>query len=159
MTERLFLGIGAFMGSENEEIVAAVLLFHPDGSVLMQHRDDIPGLRHANMWVPPGGHCEPGETPAAGAHREFLEETCYACADLRFLTVFPYPAEDGWKPFRLFVYWDIYDGRQKVECREGQAMEFIARDQASQLLMPGYIVPLWDQGLRAFAHFSDKRAG
>ena len=65
------------MADNRVDVVAAVFLIRPDGSVLLQHRDDKPGLRHANMWVPPGGHCEPGETPRECAQREFLEETCY----------------------------------------------------------------------------------
>lgn len=36
-------------------------------------------------WVPPGGHIEPGETPAQAAEREFLEETGHAAEALSAL--------------------------------------------------------------------------
>ena len=41
------------------------------GRVLLQFRPWPPG------WELPGGHCEPGEDPAATATREILEETGY----------------------------------------------------------------------------------
>ena len=55
--------------------VAAVVLLHPNESMLLQLRDDKPGLRDAGKWVPPGGHCEPGESMKECARREFSEET------------------------------------------------------------------------------------
>ena len=43
-------------------IVGAIFLLSADGALLMQLRDEKPNLRHAGMWLPPGGHSEPDET-------------------------------------------------------------------------------------------------
>ena len=53
----------------SRERVSAVILLRDDGAALMQHRDDKPGLRNAGMWVPPGGHRDPGEEAVACAGR------------------------------------------------------------------------------------------
>src|SRR2546426_11810314 len=75
-------------------IVVGVVLLRPDGSALLQLRDNKPGLNAAGQWVFPGGHCDPGEPLEDGARREFLEETAYRCADLRLLTTFCHPNDD-----------------------------------------------------------------
>ncbi|GLW34706.1 NUDIX domain-containing protein [Actinoplanes regularis] len=54
--------------------LAAVVLLDPRGHLLLQLRDDK-APRFPNTWGLPGGHCEPGETPAAAAARELWEET------------------------------------------------------------------------------------
>ena len=61
-----------------KRVAGIVLLREPDGAALLQHRDDKPGLPHANLWVPPGGHCDGDESWDACAAREFLEETGYS---------------------------------------------------------------------------------
>jgi len=66
--------------------VAGVVLLRDDNAALLQLRDNKPGLNAAGLWVFPGGHCEPGESLEDGARREFLEETGYVCAALRWVT-------------------------------------------------------------------------
>ena len=65
-------------------LVSYVLLVDPDdGAVLLA--DHI----RAGLWLPPGGHVEPGEHPAAAAGREAGEELGIAAefASPSFLTV------------------------------------------------------------------------
>jgi 8-oxo-dGTP pyrophosphatase MutT (NUDIX family) len=130
-----------------------ILLREPDGDALLQHRDDKPGLPHANLWVPPGGHCDDNESWESCAAREFLEETGYRCGNLRFLTELDVDHIQYSPPLRLKVYWDIYDGRQTVACNEGQALEFVARSCASHLAVPEFLVGLWDQALSAWRNW------
>ena len=61
-------------------IVGAIFLLRDDGALLLQLRDDKPNLRHAGMWVPPGGHIDDDESIEQGTRREFLEETDYVCS-------------------------------------------------------------------------------
>jgi 8-oxo-dGTP diphosphatase len=57
-------------------VAATVLLRRPDGSILMQLRDDGRGtaIPFPNTWNFPGGLVEQGETPLSAAVREIEEE-------------------------------------------------------------------------------------
>ena len=133
---------------ENLPRVGAVFLLREDGAALLQLRDNKPGLRNAGVWVPPGGHADPGEDIETCARREFAEETDYVCGELHRLCAFV-DEVSGWPPYELTVFWARYDGRQNHTCREGQALEFIPRTEAAGKPMPHYIVDLWDAALAA----------
>jgi len=75
--------------------VCGVILLRRDGAALLRHRDDKPGLRHAGMWVPPGGHAVLGESKHDCARRELREETDHFTSDLRLLTSFTDKIEGG----------------------------------------------------------------
>ena len=128
--------------------VSTVFLLRADGAALMQHRDDRPGLRHAGMWVPPGGHRESGEDAKACAERELLEETDYRCNNLTFLHAF-LDKQPGWEPYELTVFRARYDEEQQVCCHEGQALEFVSRENADALSVPAYLIDLWDMAVAA----------
>jgi 8-oxo-dGTP diphosphatase len=57
-------------------ICATALLQRPNGSILMQLRDDGDGtpIPYPNMWNFPGGAVEPSEKPIEAAIREIAEE-------------------------------------------------------------------------------------
>jgi hypothetical protein len=50
----------------------------------------------------------------------------------------------------LHVFWAAYDGVQAVTCLEGQALEFIPREQVSSHRIPEVMVSLWDRALALF---------
>lgn len=54
---------------------AVAFLHDPLGRVLMQLRDDWPGLAQAGRWGPFGGGVEPGEGLTEAVLREVAEET------------------------------------------------------------------------------------
>jgi len=126
--------------------VAAVLLLRRDGAALLQHRDDKPGLRNAGMWVPPGGHAEPGESMIDCARRELREEAEYDATDLRFLLSFDDTVE-GWPTYHLTFFWCWYDGIQRVACHEGQALGFVERSTVINYQIPAYLINVWDAAL------------
>jgi 8-oxo-dGTP pyrophosphatase MutT (NUDIX family) len=137
------------MDQQETDRVAAVVLLREDGSALMQHRDDKPGLSRAGMWVVPGGHQEPGEPIEACAARELHEETCYRADGLHFLAALPDVNDVTGKAYTLVVFWGRYDGRQAVECREGQGLRFLKRSEAPAYPIPEVVLRAWDLALAA----------
>ncbi len=131
------------------ETVVVVFLLRDDGAALLQLRDHKPGLRHAGRWGLPGGHCEAGESLEVSARREVQEETGYACGALHPIADFEDHDDKTCPPYHLVVYWCRYDGRQSVECREGQALRFVARSDASRHPIPEHLLPIWDRAIAA----------
>jgi len=129
--------------------VCAVVLLREDGAALLQLRDDIPGIVDPGIWVIPGGHLEPGETSVEGARREFEEETCYRCASVRPLVEFDLRSLGYAMEGRLKFFWERYDGRQAIECREGQALRFVSRHAVESLPHRVYLTQVWDLALAA----------
>jgi 8-oxo-dGTP pyrophosphatase MutT (NUDIX family) len=123
--------------------VAGVVLLRDDGAALLQHRDDISTISDPGLWVFPGGHVEWGETPRECAAREMEEETCYRCHNLRPLIRLA--IEGG----TLLFFWENYDGRQPVACREGQGLEFVDRRKVESLPKQPYLTDVFDLALAA----------
>jgi 8-oxo-dGTP diphosphatase len=133
---------------EKTQEVVGVVLLRGDGTALLQHRDNIPTIQDPGLWVMPGGHLEPGETPEEGAVREFQEETDYRCTNLHPLTRLT-GAEGSAENQELIFFWAPYDGSQRIECREGQALRFVPRAQAENLPHRDYLTEVWDLALAA----------
>jgi 8-oxo-dGTP pyrophosphatase MutT (NUDIX family) len=123
--------------------VVGVVLLRDDGAALLQHRDNISTISDPGLWVFPGGHLEGSETSHDGAAREMEEETGYRCHDLRPLTRFA--VEDG----ELSFFWENYDGRQQVACREGQGLGFVDRQKVESLPKRSYLTGVFDLALAA----------
>lgn len=136
-------------GSPPVTTVCGVIVLRADGAALLQHRDDIPTINDPGLWVIPGGHVEPGESPQQGAVREVEEETCYRSANPRPLADF-HGSELGYPGnLRMVFFWDEYDGVQRIECREGQAAAFVRRADAHRLPRRDYLTRIWDLALAA----------
>ena len=129
--------------------IAGVVVLREDGAALLQLRDDIPTIQDPGIWVIPGGHVNLDESPSVGAAREVEEETCYRCTQVRPLAQCR-GVELGYDhDFDLFFFWENYDGRQPVECREGQAVAFVPRAEAERLPRRSYLTEIWDLALAA----------
>jgi 8-oxo-dGTP pyrophosphatase MutT (NUDIX family) len=139
------------MDQREADQVATVVLLRDDGAALMQLRDVKPDLPRAGMWVIPGGHVEPGEAIEQCARRELREETCYECDGLRFLACLPDINDVTGRPYSLVVFWARYDGRQALECREGQRLCFMQRSEAANYPIPGIVMRAWDMALNLAA--------
>jgi 8-oxo-dGTP pyrophosphatase MutT (NUDIX family) len=139
-------GPGSIDADYDGPMIAAVYLLRDDGAALLQLRDQKPGLRHAGVWVPPGGHMDPGEILEQTARREFEEETRIHCTSLQWSNAFEVVLPP-WPTFLLANFWDRYDGAQAYECLEGQMLRFIERERAAELPMPAFVVKDWDHVL------------
>jgi len=83
-------------------VTASAIVVSDDGSRVLLHRHKRLGL-----WLQPGGHIEPGETPWQGAHREALEETGLpvgeVSTDLLHVDVHPGPRKHTHLDLRYLV--------------------------------------------------------
>ncbi len=63
----------------------------PQANILMQLRDDIPGIVYPGHWGLFGGHLEPRETPIEAMYRELEEEIQYHPTHLDYFGSFVDP--------------------------------------------------------------------
>lgn len=112
------------------DVVVAVLRA-PDGRVLMTERKA--GKIAAGFWELPGGQVEPGESPAAAAARELLEEIGVQVLDLVPWRVY----EHDFPARRLRLHWfHVRQWSGEPHGREGQRLAWVdpARPSVGPLL-------------------------
>lgn len=109
--------------------VAAALV--DNGKVLMQQRDVKPDVTMPGRWCLPGGVVEEDETPKQAIKREFFEETGYQLKNPQLLAKDFYTVND--RKTVGYIFYEVYDGKQKIECQEGQKMEFKSQGELSKL--------------------------
>lgn len=134
--------------SKSDKHVCAVFILKTDGSALLQHRDDKPGLIHPGKWTIPGGHREKSESTQDCARREVAEECNYRCKELFELNTFELNDGNGYD-YTLTLFWTPLDPDQEksIECREGQAMTFVEREAANSLPILQFLLPYWDRSI------------
>jgi 8-oxo-dGTP pyrophosphatase MutT (NUDIX family) len=105
--------------------IAGAVLWNPDGTVLLQHRDDVPGVKDAGKWSLFGGGIEPGEDPETAMLRELDEEIGYRPASYHpFLVLRARTAV-----FHLFLAM-IREPLGRLQLTEGQGFAYLAPEDA-----------------------------
>jgi len=100
--------------------IAGALLWHPAGTVLLQHRDDAAGIEDAGKWSLFGGGMEAGEDAEAAMLRELDEELGFVPERYQaFLTL-----HAGDAVFHLFLA-HIAAPIEALELREGQGFGYL----------------------------------
>ncbi len=116
---------------------------HMTGSALIVGSRGIVLLRHRRLgiWVQPGGHVDPGETPWAAAGREAVEETGMA---VRFLGDEPelahvdvHPGGRGHTHFDLRYLFTADDADPTPPPEESQEVGWFGWDAAAAVAEPG----------------------
>lgn len=119
-------------------IGACVLLQDSDDRVLMQLRDDVPGILAPGKWCLFGGHVDPGEEPLEAAVRELKEETGL---NVEPDALIPYVRTRS-RPSSnlLFIFRAKLDLKPADICvGEGAGFGFFTRDQVDRLdLIPAF---------------------
>jgi ADP-ribose pyrophosphatase len=112
-----------------------LLPIFPDGSILMVRQ-----YRHAMgtmLWELVAGRLEPGESRAAGARRELVEETGYAARRVKqILEIFPSPGfvtERMW----IFVATGLQQGAAKPEEDERITARKFSRAALERMIRSG----------------------
>jgi 8-oxo-dGTP diphosphatase len=101
--------------------IAGAVLWHPSGCVLLQHRDDAPGVKDAGKWSLFGGGIEPGEDAETAMLRELDEEIGFRPTRYQpFLTLHSEDAE-----FHLFLA-QIGVPIEALRLHEGQGFAYLA---------------------------------
>jgi 8-oxo-dGTP pyrophosphatase MutT (NUDIX family) len=107
-----------------------VLLTKDKNEVLLQLRDNKPEISYPNYWVISGGHIEIEDIKSA-VIREIKEETNYRTLQPIFFK--KEVTTNGNIINEDYYFYDFFDDKQEIECREGQRMEFIAIKDLQQL--------------------------
>jgi 8-oxo-dGTP diphosphatase len=103
-------------------LIACTFLVDRNGALLLQLRDDKTSY-HPNVWGPPGGAVEAGETPAEAAVRELWEETrLRPDGELRLFAEQELPEQGR---IKSYFYGSTTARQEDVVLGEGAAMLFI----------------------------------
>lgn len=114
---------------------ALAILTNGAGEVLLQLRDDNPGIPYPNTWGVPGGGIEPGETSEEAVRRELREEIAFEAGALAFLGRFVTP-----EGFVLNVYTGaIAAPREALALNEGVDLRYFAPEALPGLTIAGWL--------------------
>jgi len=134
--------------------VAVGLIVADDGRVLLQHRDDKPGVSGAGLWGFFGGHVEPGERTSQAFLREMREELGWQPRHFEHYLTDDAPPLPGAKGYGLHITSHVFAAHLQVPLDaltlgEGQAMALFAPDAPEAL--PAALVPGLGEIIAAFA--------
>lgn len=108
--------------------VAGAVLLHPDGRVLLQHRDDKPEIESPGQWSLFGGGMDDGEGPEGAMLREIEEEIDYRPSAYRPLLVF-----SGWATeFHIYLA-SVTVPLEELTLMEGQGFGYFTVPEALRL--------------------------
>lgn len=111
----------------------AVILENQFGQVLLQLRENKPGLPFANHWTLPGGRVESEETSLAAAYRELREELGMAIP-IRLWQVYDRVHESG----QFIIEQYVFVGRTQhavteFTLGEGVELRYVAQQDLEEL--------------------------
>lgn len=118
-----------------DTIIAVGLIVAEDGRILLQHRDDKPGLLGAGQWGFFGGHLEPGEPPTRAFVREIGEELGWRPRHIELYGVFEFE-RDGARVTSHAYAAHLDTPLDALVLGEGQAMGLFAPDALPDDAMP-----------------------
>jgi 8-oxo-dGTP diphosphatase len=106
-----------------------LIIENAKGEILLQLRDNKPGLEYPNCWGTFGGQIEEGETPQEALVREVKEELGYHVESSEMYRVYSF---DGYDIY-MFSTIDKKITLNDFNVREGQRAEFFSREAASKI--------------------------
>ncbi len=113
-----------------KEVVSVIII--NDNRVLMHLRDNKKTIAFPNFWSLPSGGLEKNETPLDAAKREVEEETNYKLSSpIPFFPHHIFINRPDVKTTHFFI--EKYDNAQKINCNEGQKMEFMSAKKIGEI--------------------------
>jgi 8-oxo-dGTP diphosphatase len=106
-----------------------LIIENAEREILLQLRDDKPGLEYPNCWGTFGGQIEEGETPQEALLREIKEELDYDVESPGLYRVYSF---DGYDIY-MFCTIDKKITLNDFNVREGQRAEFFSREAAAKI--------------------------
>jgi 8-oxo-dGTP diphosphatase len=111
------------------------LVIAPNGNLLCQLRDDIPGIIHRGCWTCcPGGTVEQEETPIEAVCREMKEEFNIEIKKIELLTTYTLDGEFAGS-YSIFTS-KLASPISQIQCNEGQKAEFFSPQDALKVGLP-----------------------
>lgn len=109
---------------------AGGLLIAKDGRLILQQREEKPGITLPGYVAMFGGTVEPEETPEKAAERELLEELNFKVdgEKLEKLGVYQKTQELDGEDYEIHVYLIRDVDPDQLELREGKAIKFVRAD-------------------------------
>jgi 8-oxo-dGTP diphosphatase len=143
-------------GAAGKPQVAVGLIVAEDGRLLLQHRDDRPGVSGAGLWGFFGGHLEPGERPPAAFLREMREEIGWRPRHFEHYLTTDAPPLPGDRDYGAGVVSHVFAAHldiapEALTLKEGQALGLFAPDALPRAIVPG-LIPLIEGFARSRAY-------
>ncbi|MEY2568326.1 MAG: hypothetical protein QOE35_2855 [Actinomycetota bacterium] len=110
-------------------VTGSAVVIGPRGVLLHLHK-------RLGLWLQPGGHIDPGETPEQAALREVQEETGFACTDPQFVHVDVHAGGRGHTHLDL-RYLLHADGDPTPAAGESQDVRWFGWTEAITMADPG----------------------
>lgn len=120
--------------SSSEAHAVKALIYRDDGCLLMQQRDNAPGLPFPNTWTLFGGLVEPGEGLKDALKRELIEELgCLPGSIESELFQWEWQGDDPDLNHIFPVYFQV--GDRDMVLMEGQAMGWYSLESLKSLVL------------------------
>lgn len=134
-----------------DAVCAFVIL--PDGSYLMQLRDDKPGIFFPGHWGLFGGAIDPGETPEEAMYRELEEEINFRPKEIRYFTRVDMDFSPIGDCLRFRLFYEVFltaEESQGLTLGEGSKMQAFSAPELliNQLVTPYDAFALWLHSVR-----------
>ncbi len=118
---------------ENE--LTTLCYIEKDGKFLMLHRTKKKNDPNRDLWLGPGGHFEPGESPDECVVREVYEETGLTLTDYRIRGIVSF-SDGDWYEY-MFLYTASGFTGEIGDCSEGELV-WVEKDRVINEL------PVWE---------------
>ncbi|KAB2939007.1 MAG: NUDIX domain-containing protein [Hyphomicrobium sp.] len=117
--------------ADRPSTASAAIITTEDGGLLLQHRDDIPGIWFPNYWGLFGGAIDEGEDPGAALVRELEEELGFRPREVAYFTQVCFDLRRWNLGIRLRYIFTVASTREElstVKLNEGQAAKLFSKE-------------------------------